>query len=199
MSDIPHASHRQLGLTWVGSMGGPLVVVPVSALHRWGGCTPEGVIVGGTDRPDDYDRACAVEGSAEVIGLGGGTASALVLGDEPAATCYLSERKSFLRWFAADSDVELLAAAEAALDDPSTPWEECGVWETDGPAVLMDSAEAGSDLGVPYPTGGGQPDEAPVPLPAGRWRVRAFCENADSHRLGVVQLLPESGPQPPAP
>ncbi|ARF83053.1 hypothetical protein B6264_24880 [Kitasatospora aureofaciens] len=171
-------------------MGGPLIVVPVSALQYWGGCTEDGMIIGESDQPDDYDRACGVEGLAEVIGLRGRSdVSALVLGDEPATTCYLPEQGAFVRWLAADSDAELLAAAEAALNDPATPWEECGLWETDGPAVLMDSAEAGKNLGVPYPDGRGEPDQAPVHLPAGRWRVRAFQKTGDSPWISVVQLL----------
>lgn len=191
MSDTRNTVRMALGLTWVESMGGPLVVVPVSALHRWGGCTEDGVIVGGTDQPDDYDRACEVEDYAEVISLRGhGNVSALVLGDEPATTCYLPEQRVFIRWLAAGSDTELLAAAEAVLNDPATPWQECGVWQTDGPAVLMDSVEAGKDLGVPYPDGRGRPDQAPVSVPAGRWRVRAFHRWAEeSAWVGVVQLL----------
>ncbi|MCX5308157.1 immunity 21 family protein [Streptomyces sp. NBC_00160] len=200
MSNSDNATRHRLGLTWVPSMGGPLIVVPVSALYQWGGCTEDGVIVGGTDQPDDYDRACAVEEYAEVISLGDAhTASALVLGDEPATTCYLPERRTFLRWLAADSDAELLAAAEAVLSDPATPWEKCGVWETDGPAVLMDSAEAGEDLGVPYPDGRGQPAEAPVPVPAGRWEVRAFHKTGEFPWVGVVQLLPADAQPTPTP
>ncbi len=181
-----------LGLTWVESMGGPLIVVPVSALQYWGGCTEDGMIIGDGDQSDDYDRACEVEGLAEVIGLRGCSyVSALVLGDEPASTCYLPEQRAFVRRLAADSDAELLAAAEAALNDPTAPWEECGLWETDGPAVLMDSAEAGKNLGVPYPDGGGEPDQVPVHLLPGRWRVRAFQKTGDSPWTSVVQLLPQ--------
>jgi hypothetical protein len=73
-------------------MGGPLVVVPVSALAGWGGCTETGVIVGGAATPDDYDRACAVEGLAGTVAVGGDGAEALVLADEPATSCYLPER-----------------------------------------------------------------------------------------------------------
>nr|WP_232788953.1 Imm21 family immunity protein [Streptomyces odonnellii] len=234
-------------------------------LHQWSGCTEDGIIVGGTDQPDDYDRACAVDEYAEVISLGdAGSASVLVLGDGPATTCYLPEHRAFVRCVRAESEAELVAAAAAVLGDEATPWEEeCGIWETDGPAVLMDSAEAGEDLGplvwillgsrapaprlaalssvaysptalrawevppprglppppcdprhqrrhqplprralpdparskrktlgVPYPDGRGQPEEAPVPVPAGRWRVRVFYEKGVSPSAGVVQLLP---------
>ncbi|MFD7534778.1 Imm21 family immunity protein [Streptomyces sp. NPDC059819] len=45
-----------------------------------------------------------------------------------------------MRWLAADSDAEILEAARAVLDDPATGWKDCGVWQTDGPAALRDSA-----------------------------------------------------------
>ena len=56
----------------------------------------------------------------------------------------------------------------------------------------MDSANAGTDLDVEYP-GGGRPDQAPVPLPAGTWRIRAVYAEADGHTwAGLVHLLPTS-------
>ncbi|MEW2562630.1 Imm21 family immunity protein [Streptomyces griseorubiginosus] len=175
---------------WVESMGGPLVVVPVSALAAWRGCTDTGIIVGDGTVPDDYDRACAVDDLAGLIPVGKGGAHALVLGDEPSTTCYLPEHRAFLRWLAADSDAELKAAAETVLRDPATSWEECGTWTVDGPAVLMDSADAGADLGAEYPSGG-TPEESAVPLVAGSWRVRAVHTKAGEHNwVGVVQLLP---------
>ncbi|WP_327738770.1 immunity 21 family protein [Streptomyces nojiriensis] len=181
--------HTRTDLAWVQSMGGPLIVVPVSAQGQWGGCTEDGVIVGGTDVPDDYDRACDVDGWAGMVDVGTG-GSGLVLADEPAKTCYLSEQNVFLRWLAADSDTELLEAAQAVLDDPATDWEDCGVWETDGTAVLLDSAVAGADLAVEYPDQGGLPEQALICVPAGRWSVRAFHKTGDFPWVGLVQLLP---------
>jgi hypothetical protein len=78
-------------------MGGPLVAVPASALTSWGGCTMTGMVLGGAETPDDYDRACAVAGLAEAIAVGDEGARALVLADEPAASCYLPEHRVFLR------------------------------------------------------------------------------------------------------
>ncbi|MFC9955990.1 Imm21 family immunity protein [Streptomyces nigra] len=175
---------------WVESMGGPLVVIPVSALAAWRGCTESGVMAGDATAPDDYDRACEVDDLAGVITVGENGAQALVLADEPATSCYLPERRAFLRWLAADSEAGLKAAADGILADPATEWEGCGTWVSDGPAVLMDSAEAGSELDIEYP-GGGMPDQAPVPLAAGRWRVRATHTEADEENwVGLVQLLP---------
>ncbi|MFC4516339.1 MULTISPECIES: Imm21 family immunity protein [Streptomyces] len=183
------ALHLHADLAWVRSMGGPLIVVPASAVDQWGGCTEGGIIVGGSDDPDDYDRACDVEGWAGVIDVGA-SASGLVLADEPAMTCYLSERNVFVRWLAAHSDAELLEASKVVLDDPATDWEDCGVWETDGSAVLLDSAVAGADLALEYPDQGGLPEQAQISVPAGRWRVRATHERGDSAWVGVVHLLP---------
>nr|WP_319658886.1 Imm21 family immunity protein [Streptomyces sp. MI02-7b] len=68
---------------WAASMGGPLIVVPVSAPPAWGGCTEAGMVVGDRDVPDDYDRACAVDDLAGVIPVGRDGALALVLGTSP--------------------------------------------------------------------------------------------------------------------
>ncbi|MDX2545423.1 Imm21 family immunity protein [Streptomyces sp. WI04-05B] len=192
-NDAASTRHTQPELNWVASMGGPLIVIPVSALQEWSGCTEDGMIIGDTDDPDHYDRACAVEDLAAVIDVGPAGAQALVLGDEPATTCYLPERRAFVRWLAADSDAELLVAAERLLDDPTTEWEAAGVWETDGPAMLMDSAEAGTDLDRPYPDRPELPEQAPVAVPAGRWKIRAVHVTNEFPWVGVVQLTPERG------
>lgn len=168
-------------------------MVPETCISAWGGCTEDGSVLGEADGRDDYDRACAVDDWAGVIAVGAETATALVLADEPARTCFLPDELVFVRWLAADSEEELLAGMEAVLADPDTPWEDGGLWASDGPAVLMDSAEAGADLGVEYP-GGGKPEHAPVQLPAGRWRVRAVHAKNEFAWVGVVQLVAEGGP-----
>ncbi|WP_239072306.1 Imm21 family immunity protein [Streptomyces bauhiniae] len=183
---------ERAGLVWVRSMGGPLIVVPQSSVNAWGGCTEDGSVLGDDGDRDDYDRACEVEDMAGVITVGAGAATALVMADEPAKTCFLPEKLLFVRWLAADSEAELFAGVEAVLDDPEIAWEDGGLWVTDGPAVLMDSVEAGADLGVDYPDGG-RPDEAPVQLPAGRWRVRAVHKGGEFPWVGLVQLIAEDG------
>ncbi|GLY98708.1 Imm21 family immunity protein [Actinoplanes sp. NBRC 103695] len=171
---------------WVSSMGGPLVVVPVSALREWQGCTPQGRILGGGEVADDYDRACAVEELAGPVPVGGKGPQALVLGEEPATTCFLPEHRAFVRWLAADSEDELIAAARAVLDDSATSWVDCGTWVTDGPAMLLDSANAGSDLDSLGP------EKAAVDLPAGNWAVRAIHTQVDDETwVGVVRLASE--------
>ncbi|WP_116244700.1 Imm21 family immunity protein [Nocardiopsis sp. FIRDI 009] len=188
-SPAPRADGGPPSPTWVESLGGPLVVVPVSALAAWGGGTTTGVLMGG-DVPDDYDRACAVDGLAGVLPVGDGGGQALVLGEEPDTSCYLPEHRAFLRWLAADSESDLRSAAEDVLADPAARWDECGTWVTDGPAVLMDAAVPGAELNEVYPDGG-VPEQAPVSLPPGRWRVRATQAWADPDTcVGLVRLLP---------
>ncbi|MFF4143969.1 Imm21 family immunity protein [Streptomyces sp. NPDC001698] len=178
--------------TWVESMGGPLIAVPVSALPRWHGCTQSGMVVGSGDVLDDYDRACEVEGLAGVIAVGEEGAQGLVLADEPASSFYLPEHQAFVRWLGANSEADLVAAARAVLADSTTMWEECGIWETDGPAVLMDSVTAGAEFSVEHPNGGGMPEQAPVALPPGIWMVRAVhASPIEDTSVGVIQLLPQ--------
>ncbi|WP_412102926.1 Imm21 family immunity protein [Plantactinospora sp. KLBMP9567] len=175
---------------WVESIGGPLIVVPVSALEEWAGSTGVRSAAGDAEVPDDYDRACAVDGLAGAIEIGGKGRQGLVLADEPATTSYLPQHRAFVRWLGADSAAALIKAAVTVLRDPAVEWHECGFWETDGPALLMDSVDAGSDLYVPYPEGG-TPEQAPVPIAAARWRVRAVHTRVDERTsVGVVQLLP---------
>ncbi|MFI1171035.1 Imm21 family immunity protein [Streptomyces melanogenes] len=170
------------------SLGGPLIVVPLSVLAEWGGCSENW---GEESSPvEDYDRAGAVEGWAGLLDVGCNGAQALVLADEPATSRYLPEQRVFIRWLAADSESELLTAAQAVLVDADAGWEDVGVWETDGPAVLMDSTTPGAELNEEYPDGG-RPEQAPVALPAGRWRVRAVHTTGEFPWVGVVQLLPE--------
>lgn len=177
---------------WVESMGGPLIAIPVSGLTGWGGCTMSGMVISDGAVADDYDRACEVDGLAGVVGVGGQGMLGLVLADEPAMTCYLPEHQAFVRWLGANSEADLIAAAQTVLTDPAVGWEECGVWETDGPAVLMDSATDGAELDVEYP-GGGMPDQAPVSIPPGRWAVRAIHTSVgEETSVGLVQLLPAS-------
>ncbi|MFB9577574.1 Imm21 family immunity protein [Streptomyces yanii] len=194
MSSSTETSSAEPSLTWVESMGGPLIAVPVSALDGWHGCTESGMVIGDGDVADDYDRACEVDGLAGVIAVGEEGARGLVLADQPATTCYLPEHHAFVRWLGAGSEADLIAAAKVVLADPTIQWEECGVWETNGAVVLMDSVTAGAELDVEYPNGGGLPEQASVPIPPGRWTVRAVHASPnDDAWVGLVHLLPSDG------
>ncbi|WEH29449.1 Imm21 family immunity protein [Streptomyces sp. AM 3-1-1] len=76
------------------------VVVPLSAVNGWGGCSGKARSSGGgAEGRDDYDRGREVEGWAGASGTGTAIALVLVLvlADEPAMTCLVPEQLFFVR------------------------------------------------------------------------------------------------------
>ncbi|WP_432053600.1 immunity 21 family protein [Streptomyces sp. bgisy022] len=139
---------------WVESGGGPLVAVPEAVLPFWTGAD-------GEEAASDYDRACDVDGPVGLLPVGDG--AALVLGDEPAATAYLLEHRTLVRWIAADTEDDLLACVPAALE--TADWEPGVRWRVPGPVLLFDAAWPGSrSAGT---------DHLRIPLPPGPYTVRA--------------------------
>ncbi|MFJ4877329.1 Imm21 family immunity protein [Streptomyces sp. NPDC088745] len=43
-------------------------------------------------------------------------------------TCFLPEKRVFVRWLAADSEAEVFTTAEAVPADQDTAWEDSGLW-----------------------------------------------------------------------
>ncbi|WP_330456517.1 immunity 21 family protein [Streptomyces sp. NBC_00820] len=157
-------------LEWVESGGGPLIAVPETVLPFWAGADSE-------ELATDYDRACEVDGYAALLPVG--DSAALVLGDEPASTSYLADHGTFVRWSAANSEEELLAAARAAL--ATAAWESELRWHVPGPVVLFDSAWPGNGVDD---TG-----HLRVPLEAGTYGVRAaYAQPEPETWIGLVQL-----------
>ena len=155
---------------WVESGGGPLIAVPETVLPFWAGAD-------GEENASDYDRACEVDGFVGLLPVG--DSAALVLGDEPAATAYLPEHGTFVRWWAANSEDELLAGVPAAL--ATADWGQEVHWAVPGPVVLFDSA---------FPGGESQRTETlRVELAPGRYAVRAAnVQPGPETWLGLVQL-----------
>src|SRR6185295_2520943 len=118
MDDLAHALATtptvRRRFPWVDSTGGPLVVVPTSALPHWHGT---GDYFTGDSTPDDwgdYGRACAVDGYAGIIPVG--DTQALVLGDDPLPTTYLAESRTFVRWAEARSEADLISLVPQAVE-----------------------------------------------------------------------------------
>ena len=128
-------------MRWVESEGGPLVVVPAPALDRWRGAASE-FDAGDMDTWGDYGRACQIDGYAGTVDLGGD--QALVLGDEPAATTYLPERRLFVRWIYAPDEAAVARLVPVAVQEAD--WTDSGSWTTGGPALLFDAAFAGGEI-----------------------------------------------------
>ncbi|MGW2489967.1 immunity 21 family protein [Streptomyces sp. NPDC001606] len=157
-------------LEWVESGGGPLIAVPEAVLPFWAGADSE-------DLDTDYDRACEVAGFAGLLPVG--DSAALVLGDEPAATSYLPEHGTLVRWSAANSEDELLAGVPAALR--TAAWEAELRWHVPGPVLLFDSAWPGAEAPGT--------EHLRIPLTAGSYAVRAaYAQPGPETWLGLVQI-----------
>ncbi|MBC9729592.1 immunity 21 family protein [Streptomyces sp. TRM68367] len=155
---------------WVESGGGPLIAVPETVLPFWVGAD-------GDETASDYDRACEVDGRLGLLPVG--DATALVLGDEPAATAFLPDRGTFVRWSAAETEAELLASVPAALT--VAEWEPEVCWDVPGPVLLFDAAWPG--------TGAPDTDHVRVALSPGRYAVRAAqVQPGPETWLGLVEL-----------
>lgn len=167
-------------LSWVESAGGPLLVAPRSALSCWGGSTDDD---GAVETWGDYGRACTVEGYIGLVAIG--TQHALVLGDEPAPTTYLPGERLFLRWAAAYSESELVAAAERAVHG-HIQWNEDEdlIWNVQEPVVLFDAARPGTDMELDI--------HLVVDLEPGRYRVRATSLTDHDNWMILVQLQPDN-------
>lgn len=170
------ARHAESEVTeWVESGGGPLIAIPEAVLAFWTGAD-------GDEIASDYDRACDVEGAVGLLPVG--DSRALVLGDEPAPTAYLPGHRVFVRWYAADSEHELLAGVEEALHVAA--WEPEVEWHVPGPVVLFDAAWPGGAAG--------RTEHLRAALDAGRYGVSAaFVSAGPETWLGLVRLRPLTG------
>ncbi|GAA3142054.1 immunity 21 family protein [Planomonospora alba] len=156
-----------------------MIAVPESELDGWAGVDDND---GSVETWGDYGRACAVEGYIGLVAVG--AQQALVLGDEPVMTTYLTNERLFVRWAAAYSETELVAAARRALAGrPDDDDDEDLIWQVQEAAVLFDSAVPGAEL---------DPDERfTIDLEPGRYRVRSTHVVDEDHRMILVHLQPE--------
>jgi Immunity protein 21/DDE_Tnp_1-associated len=156
-----------MALTWVTSLGGPLILVPESACHHWHGASnacPE----------DDYGRACAVNDYIGLIDVG--PTRALVLHDDPAATTFLPQYGVLVRTVAINPDVDVVAAVAEAL--PSVAWEAPLLWLVGEPLILFDAVYHNAEV---------KPDQRlRINLVPGGYVVQAaYVELAGAHLILV--------------
>ncbi|GAA3472687.1 Imm21 family immunity protein [Nonomuraea roseola] len=98
-------------------------------------------------------------------------------------TTYLTAERLFVRWAAANSEADLVAAAKRALaDQPDWDDDEDLNWEVQEAVVLFDSAVPGAEL---------EPDDRLiVDLEPGQYRVRATYTKDEGNWMILVQLQP---------
>jgi hypothetical protein len=158
-------------LAWVGTTGGPHLVVPEKHAAHWEGVAEpsHGRVVRARHRWDpsgpatDYDRACDVPGLLGVVRVGRGRG--VVLADHPGAAAYYPwrGRHFILRWVFAPSEAALLAYFRSAVDGLEVR-AEVAFRHPGGRLVLLDSSDTPKDwLG----------QHSAFELPAGPYRVTA--------------------------
>ncbi len=147
-------------IQWIGSGGGPLLLLPVSLLPEWEGANApaHGRAVqaksrtGGPDAPaTDYDRACDIKGYLGVLTVGQGRG--LVLGGEPFATAWWPGRagkEGFLvRREYGDDDLEArISEVLMAVPNDFGERQELSFLVPGGSLYLFDSAYPGRDVGT---------------------------------------------------
>ena len=131
-------------MRWIGSGGGPLLLVPASLVRSWRGYDRSDLDP--LDPSHDYGRACAVTEEIEPIQIGPGRG--LVLGDAPDITTWIASNSReglLVRWHGADSEAHLLGTLPS--DDVWRSQSEilCLV-NKDRELLLFDSAYGGEDI-----------------------------------------------------
>lgn len=158
-------------LTWVGTLGGPHILVPQSVCPHWKGAPPDY-----PDQEGDYGRACSVQGYIGLIDVD--SAQALVFGDEPGATAFLPERNALVRWIGADSEDDMVEAAIEVIETESVPDDEELTWTVDERLVLFDAVH-----GYEYIA---EEDHLLIDLAPSPYTVRAaYVEHPNAHMILV--------------
>ena len=139
---------------WVTSLGGPLLLLPESAVTAWTGIEPsqsprtKGITFRWRGDPNgpvtDYDRACSVEGYIGLIDVG--DAKGVVLGGEPNSTTWvpIDGGGLLVRWVYADDEGSLLRSL-VGLSEGSFERAELTLPVLAGPLLLFDSASSGGN------------------------------------------------------
>ena len=180
-------------ISWVGSGGGPLIVVPSEIAHHWRGVETTRPPTGDLDSiwedvrsKDDYGRACGVDDYLGVLACGPG--ECLILGDEPMQTTILPTGDGGLvvRWMWAESDEDVRRAARSAPE---------GVWGATshrfdvggGGLLLFDSAYPGDDL--PTTSEGAGVPWLRVTVPSGTYEIDTADHQPDEQTRLILHRL----------
>ena len=130
-------------LRWIGTLGGPLIVMNGLDLNYWKGDLRE---VDATSSTTDYDRACEVTDWVGAIGVGPGIALVLAMPNE---TCQyrLDETTEILvRWVWGNNDAEVLAfLRELRVNQPWVPTDIEIIVGTHG-LIMFDAVYGGDEL-----------------------------------------------------
>lgn len=162
-------------LKWLDTGGGPYVLVATKDLSKWGGIRTD-------EAPSDFDRACEVEDYIGAVPLGEG--QAIVLGDDPFATAFMSAPMLgggyILRWLWGDDEQAAVAALHRIRPEDWTS-EKFAFDAGDGRLTLFDSIHPGDAA----------PHRIEVELGPGRYAVAtANVQPNENLCLMVHRLIP---------
>lgn len=111
-------------MNWVCSAGGPLVITSVEIAPLWRGGfgrqAPEAGREPADESINDYARACRVDDWLGTLRVG--TGEALILGDEPMPTAFVSRPDGgvLIRWMHAENEADVQRAVEEV---PESAWK----------------------------------------------------------------------------
>lgn len=142
-------------MDWVGTFGGPLIVVPAGIARRWRGANlftrlaqdnPSIRRWANPPQVDDYARACAVEGYLGVLKVGRGTGMVLRGEGEPATFLTADGGGVFVQ--VSYSDLPEDGISDLVNESPEAIWEPTPyqLQVSRGGLLMFDSACAGDDL-----------------------------------------------------
>jgi hypothetical protein len=175
---------KHTDLDWIGTEGGPHVVLHATTAREWGGVADDQPCDGDIDTWGDYGLACGVEDFHGIVEFGSGTSHrALVLGDEPLESAFLPEQRCIIRWWCANSEAQLLTMVEAQL--AVAQWESALAWEIPAGGLVM--IDAGYQIRDYAPDGCAGRPLVWIDLPAGRYRVQtARVSYSDGSAVAVL-------------
>jgi len=156
---------KKLGkkLTFVGTEGGPVLLLPVAILKSWNGVYDADGEYIYEQEACDYDRACDTKKYVLKVADG----EALVLGQDMQAFFLRDEKTAFLlSWIGADDKSHVLQAALSASEKSFKPTKESFTLRSKTGVAMFDSAERGADVKKPFVGA----------LPAGRWAIDEMKE-----------------------
>src|SRR5262249_28864254 len=138
----------------------------------------------------DYGRACGVNDYLGVLDVGPGRC--LILNDEPMQTAFLAAHDSglFLRWQCAESEEDVLRAAENV---PEPAWESTphGI-RIGGPGLLVSGSAYPGDA-LPEVCGeGGTVPWLHLPMPDGEYRIDTVDYQLDEQTRVILHRLRRS-------
>ncbi|GAA2207342.1 hypothetical protein GCM10009850_028000 [Nonomuraea monospora] len=162
-------------LTWITSLGGPLVALPESLAGTWQGAVGPDEDDDPPEEETDYGRVCELSGLAAVFEHAGHPALALT--DDPSPATFLPDRSLLVQRLALAADQEILSGIGSIAG--TARWEPIAGLPVTEPLVLFDSVYPGAEA----------PARLRLDLPPGRYEVRAAHHEPDAGSALWVTLV----------